>query len=225
MYYACIVHVIIISISIFTRLFFCSGFFNFSFSKVRHSIKPQTRIYNFYSFCSPNTRFIPSTIVLLRQTQNKKSIPFSIIATNHSKIYFMNMSRFFLIIFQFILPLQIKAAGICRADQATTCSGSNSFFQCLDGTQTCPSSVPASHRAITLPVSSWVGLKQCTNIPTGGCDMQKPLIATADLNDDGLLDAVISVQLGGNHNSGPRTQYEVLLLINDVKYITHYHGT
>ena len=150
----------------------------------------------------------------------------SIIATtNHSKIYFMNMSRLFLIIFQFILPLQIKAAGICRADQATTCSGSNSFFQCLDGTQTCPSSVPASHRAITLPVSSWVGLKQCTNIPTGGCDMQKPLIATADLNDDGLLDAVISVQLGGNHNSGPRTQYEVLLLINDVKYITHYHGT
>ena len=135
------------------------------------------------------------------------------------------MSRFFLIIFQFILPLQIKAAGICRADQATTCSGTNFFFQCLDeGTSSnpqsnCLSSAPASHRAITLPVSSWVGLKQCTNIPNvsppNGCDMQKPLIATADLNDDGLLDAVISVQLGGNHNSGPRTQYEVLLLIND----------
>ena len=44
--------------------------------------------------------------------------------------------------------------------------------------------------------------------------MERPKLATGDLNGDGLTDIVVASQLGGSTSSNIRTQYEILFLVN-----------
>ena len=121
-----------------------------------------------------------------------------------------------LLLTSLLLPHLTLSAGVCYADRPGTCSGTKSWFQCIHEQSGC-SANPTSHKASILPVSSWAGLDACTNQDdtiTGPCKMERPKLATGDLNGDGLTDIVVASQLGGSTSSNIRTQYEILFLVN-----------
>jgi hypothetical protein len=77
----------------------------------------------------------------------------------------------------------------------------------------------------TLPVDNWYSLQAAVgNADRAKFSMSRPMLEVSDLNNDGLMDIVVSSQISGqgcddnnwgtNNDGKVRTKYEILLMVN-----------
>jgi hypothetical protein len=108
----------------------------------------------------------------------------------------------------------IAHSSICVADEPSMCSGNKQHWDTKN--------VEASP---AVPVDNWYSLQAAP----GSADrtkfsMSKPMLEVSDLNNDGLMDIVVSSQISGqgcddnnwgtNNDGKARTKYELLLMVN-----------
>ena len=105
-------------------------------------------------------------------------------------------------------------SSICVADEPSMCSGNKQHWDTknLD-------SFPA------VPVDNWYSLQAAVgSTDSEKFSMSRPMLEVSDLNNDGLMDIVVSSQISGRgcddnnwgtSNDGKvRTKYELLLMVN-----------